>query len=736
MADFLASQIDFILFFHGLAATMLGLVALAISRMRWIGGWRELATFGIAQGVAQWFAVMALVVGDTPAFAAVRLAVMAAAYLSLVDSGRLEAISFGAKLPNRWALLPLLLPTAIAGWSGGLETGRFVAHCSLALPGGIATGLLFFWHAKGFNGIKRWVATIAGLLLIGYMVAATLLNAPVALQVRLAEDPESFRALEQPPIQLLLCLLAGGIALCLWTIWGRIAGQESGSERYAAFLRRLFRWVLLTVCLTLTGGWVVTETLGNIYRGEIEDEADGDIKVLASRLSSESATLVPTAALLAKDPAVLALTRAASLPQAETARIAGLEQLRAQLRDGADVAGAHRAFVLDSSGRMMASDDAEQAGKAARNFIETAAFIQALSGHTAQSLSYEAASDETSVFVAAPVIGADRMPAAVIVLEKSLEQLDDDLADFDRPWFLVDPEGVIVLTNRPDLRFRALWPIAARKLERLTERYPTLDSRPLLHSALDRAIWTSFQGEQTLIRKSEPGHRNWSMVMALPPTGHYASRALGIVITLLGTLLGLTYLLGRERQVHDSIEMERRLELELIAQDMRSKANTDPLTGLYNRLRFDHAMAEEIARSERYRSPLALVLFDIDHFKRVNDTFGHQAGDAVLQHLARIAAGATRSSDVLARWGGEEFVLLTPGCDVAAAERAAEKLRQAVAAAEFDAVGRVTCSFGVAQLASGDSAQSVVARADEALYRAKAKGRNRVETEAMRRAAE
>jgi diguanylate cyclase (GGDEF)-like protein len=202
---------------------------------------------------------------------------------------------------------------------------------------------------------------------------------------------------------------------------------------------------------------------------------------------------------------------------------------------------------------------------------------------------------------------------------------------------------------------------------------------------------------------------------------------LGIVITLLVTIMTLIYLLGRERWVYDNVQMDNRLRLQELARDLGLQATTDALTGLPNRLKFDQALANEMSRAERYQTPLSLVLYDVDHFKKVNDTYGHQVGDKVLTQLSRFVPNLLRNTDFLARWGGEEFVILIPGAEGSMAFQAAEKLRDAIRQVVFDEVGTVTCSFGVTQYAVGDTAAGFISRADDALYRAKISGRNRVE---------
>ena len=153
---------------------------------------------------------------------------------------------------------------------------------------------------------------------------------------------------------------------------------------------------------------------------------------------------------------------------------------------------------------------------------------------------------------------------------------------------------------------------------------------------------------------------------------------------------------------------------------------TDHLTGAWNRAHLDAVVEPELARSQASRQPLSLVLFDIDHFKQVNDTFGHATGDSVLCELVRLVRGRTRASDLLFRWGGEEFVVLVASAGYRHAETVAENLRQAVAGHAFEGAGPVTISLGVAEHADDETVQDWFRRLDTALYEAKDSGRNRV----------
>lgn len=156
---------------------------------------------------------------------------------------------------------------------------------------------------------------------------------------------------------------------------------------------------------------------------------------------------------------------------------------------------------------------------------------------------------------------------------------------------------------------------------------------------------------------------------------------------------------------------------------------TDPLTKLYNRQKFNEVCEEMLMRKHwTVDNTFGLIVADVDHFKSVNDTYGHQVGDAVLIAMADTLTGAIRTSDILARWGGEEFVILLPDVDMEKAALAAEKYRQAIEQMNIPEVGSITASFGVTVFSMGDTQEKMVYRADLGLYRAKKNGRNRLES--------
>lgn len=165
-------------------------------------------------------------------------------------------------------------------------------------------------------------------------------------------------------------------------------------------------------------------------------------------------------------------------------------------------------------------------------------------------------------------------------------------------------------------------------------------------------------------------------------------------------------------------------------EQLEEKASTDVLTGIANRRHFDDALLREVSRASRHSEPLSVVMFDIDHFKSVNDTYGHHVGDLVLTRLAQLVLSLLRDEDLLARWGGEEFVILLPQTTIDAGIEMAERLRRTVENDGFPSVGKITCSFGVTDLGPEDDEEILMERTDRAMYKAKESGRNCVMVEA------
>ncbi len=215
--------------------------------------------------------------------------------------------------------------------------------------------------------------------------------------------------------------------------------------------------------------------------------------------------------------------------------------------------------------------------------------------------------------------------------------------------------------------------------------------------------------------------------------------------TIQGSIENIRQHLAEQRQQEDQRQGELEQQLKAVNQRLvqmegesdrlrarlaeeRVQAMTDPLTNVPNRLGYDKQVAQEFSRWQRYNSPLSMLVCDIDFFKKINDTYGHKAGDRALIAIAKSMDLHIRETDYLARVGGEEFVVLLPETSLQQAEIVAEKLRMGVEACAFVYEGKpvpITISGGIAEFAAGDKVDEVYVRADKALYRAKQQGRNR-----------
>lgn len=198
-------------------------------------------------------------------------------------------------------------------------------------------------------------------------------------------------------------------------------------------------------------------------------------------------------------------------------------------------------------------------------------------------------------------------------------------------------------------------------------------------------------------------------------------------------------LLLDERAVEDDRRIESQMLFDLVRayaslekelkdriKEVEHLSMTDPLTDLRNRLYLNQAMTASMERFKRYHVPFTIVLFDIDFFKKVNDTYGHDIGDRVLMSIAKISLNKTRTTDVIARWGGEEFIALLEDTGIEKGLVLAERLRKTIEETLFDQVGQITISAGIVEVALGMSCDEIIKLADNALYKAKKNGRNQV----------
>ena len=178
--------------------------------------------------------------------------------------------------------------------------------------------------------------------------------------------------------------------------------------------------------------------------------------------------------------------------------------------------------------------------------------------------------------------------------------------------------------------------------------------------------------------------------------------------------IGITYILMLKQQLAAKTRELAKLSI------------TDPLTGLYNRHKIKAVTADEIQRFKRYKRPFSIILFNMDHFKKINDIYGHSAGDEVLINLASLLTVNIRGTDSIGRWNGEEFLIVCPETTEQEAVNVAENLRKAIASYNLTKDRQCTASFSVTQVIADDDSNALFDRAVNALYQAKSSGRNKV----------
>lgn len=252
-------------------------------------------------------------------------------------------------------------------------------------------------------------------------------------------------------------------------------------------------------------------------------------------------------------------------------------------------------------------------------------------------------------------------------------------------------------------------------------------TRLLLESAHRLARHDVAEYRTTALTHGEPSPLPEAGRVMMLPLGNGGNTFGAIAIALADTPA-----LGKDQaQALDSVMRHLTLALRnaVVYREIKLQADHDALTQLHNRRSFDHRLAEEVERHLRYDMPMTLLMLDIDHFKAVNDTYGHPAGDAVLREVALAMRGACRTTDFAARYGGEEFCVILPHTDGKRGHILAERLRKRIAASRVDVEGKtlsVTVSIGLATLSTASplTPEKIVCEADSALYAAKAAGRN------------
>ena len=723
--SFIESQNDYITFLYGLIFIILGGVALiqkfiGHSRIHWV--W--LGVFGLLHGLHEWLMVLSAALPEArPISLAVALTGFAS-FAALIEFARynwhLPALAANVESPQKivhralrhWPAFGLMLLAPVLLLTTGAN-GLKIATQSAALVGGLWAALML--AAEGRQTLatdqRRWLLVAAGAL--GGFCVAESLSAWLPITSAFGVSSASIEAAH--------ALFPALTTLAVWRYiqLGRSADGDAVTNNYQYSL-----WLVSSLIIVLAIGWYATEQLGRNAETGVRDRSKGATDILASHLRDEMARADLMATLLARSPYVqMALERRdeAAMAAAETA-----------MRQHTAVLESSLAFLMAPNGKVLASTG--EAGDGRRQgadfgflpyFQDSSAY-----GLVGKDLAVEPDLENRGYYVSHPVNGADGRPLGVAVVKKVLAQTDKEFKRF-RDWFLISPNGVVFLSSRPQFLLQPLWSLpetTRQQLVRSGEFGPGPFTGGLLESAPADRAKVSWEGHPALANLVEVRSDGWTALIIENLDAVAVQRLYGILATAAVALFTLCFFIVVQRETaYESRLASDQQRLKALNEELERQATTDSLTGLYNRLKFNALLLAEIDRAKRYGTGFMLVILDVDFFKRINDTWGHQTGDIVLLNLARLARDTMRSSDALARWGGEEFVAILPMTDVNGALYFTERVAQALASFSFDPVPKVTCSFGVTQYVPGDTPESMTQRADEALYLAKENGRNRTE---------
>lgn len=425
-------------------------------------------------------------------------------------------------------------------------------------------------------------------------------------------------------------------------------------------------------------------------------------------------------------------------------------------------AGTEVVYLIDRKGNTIASSNWQaQNSFVGHNFSFRPYFQDAMRGRDGHFYALGVVSRSPGYYISHPVRAGHEILGAVAI--------KINLTDLDREWRLghdyevtvADELGINFLSSRADWKYRPLKPLGAEQMKRLknTRQYDAILRQPLrleeqsipgsrvrvikVNSSDDTGVLGDNAGY--VLRQTKLPESPWtvSIFMRVAPLHYRAIRHTAIVATLLAflTIAGL-YWREQRRRIADRDQSRREIEaahielaerhrqLETLSEDLYRNAITDPSLPCYNRRFFLEHVGKLAVGMNRHQAPLSIVILDVDHFKGINDSYGHPTGDMVLHRIVEICGGAMRGEDIFARFGGEEFILALAHATAEEATVAAERLRMAVADETFrheDREFTVTISCGLAQYDVREPGiENTIRRADKALYAAKRTGRNRV----------
>ncbi|OWW22455.1 hypothetical protein AYR66_26110 [Noviherbaspirillum denitrificans] len=475
---------------------------------------------------------------------------------------------------------------------------------------------------------------------------------------------------------------------------------------------------------------------------ELEEEAASRLDVASAAVFAPTQKFGYLPELLADHPVVVNALRHPQDRQRAREASRYLERVNAS-------AQAAVVYLIDGEGRTIAASNADAVDSfIGRNYAFRPYFQNAIANGKATFYGIGATSLLPGYYVAQAVREGGRT-LGVAVVKVDMTQLDQEWQRNEDEVAVTDDNGIIFLSTRPDWKYRPMVSLHAEALDEIkrSRQYGTMLKPPLpmrtvrtLHGneAVVSIVGDGGNGVRFFVRSRPVEGSGWNISVFIPLSEVEArawrvafstSGAIGLILMTL-MMLAQAHARAEERESARQALEKKHSELQALSEELRAASITDPLTGAYNRRFFFESVPKIVSTANRHHVPLSIVTIDVDHFKRINDMYGHPAGDKVLQALTVLCKESLRESDVFCRFGGEEFIMALPNTDAEAAAQVAERLRVRVSAHAVEIKGMpggITVSCGVSQYREGEQGiEAALRRADDALYVAKNEGRNRV----------
>ena len=534
MSTFFQAQMDYILFFYGLAFIGLGVVAYILSKeVNQRLPWMWLGLFGFAHGANEWLDLVALSWPDVVWFGALRWAIMTASFLCLVEFGRLSLTQRRGRGPGRGLLVVLALGAglgALSGWSGLNATTRYF----LGLVGGLGAGWALFAEARQADSKCRPWLVASGVGFILYGLATGLIVPQASFFPASVINYAAFTSLAGLPIQLVRGLLALWIAFM--TAGYFQAAWPADYERCHKHRARYLYIVATALAVILVGGWFLTQSLGDLACQQVRKGSLAHNKLAIQRLAFELEHAEEAVKAMSGSPWIA--------PALESGSLQTLAQANAVLDRYQQRFGASVVYLMDASGSTIASSNrGDPDSFVGQKYAFRPYFQEAIAGKAGRYFALGVTSKKRGFYASYPVKDQIGKILGVVVFKMTLNRFQEELGEFD-PAFLVDPQGIVFVASRPGQDYHSLWPIVVTDpggsmIQYGTDRFTPIFSQPLVDEAK-----VEFAGKgyvvtrQNLVEVIAPG---WALVNLEPFSIVMHYRFMGIAAAFILVVLTLVF---------------------------------------------------------------------------------------------------------------------------------------------------------------------------------------------------